>query len=69
MNLMSRTITGIIMIAVGLIVVGISFIMSFAILIYGLPILVIGIVILLNKEEDKIEQIRKIKKHKGGLKK
>lgn len=52
------------MIAVGLVVIGISFFMSFAILIYGLPILVIGIVILLNKEEDKIEQIKSKKKSK-----
>ena len=64
MNLISRTITGLIIIVVGLMVIGISFFMSFAILIYGLPILIIGIVILLNKSEDKIEQIKKIKGRK-----
>ncbi len=38
---------------------------SFVALIYGIPILVIGIFILLNKKEDHIEPIKKMK---GGKK-
>ena len=32
---------------------------SYVALIYGVPILIIGIFILLNKKEDKIEQVKK----------
>lgn len=46
------------MIIAGLILIGISFFTSFSVLIYGLPILIIGVIILLNKNEDKIEQIK-----------
>jgi len=62
----SRLITGVIMIIVGFGLIITNFLLKknvgFVILIYGIPILIIGIVILLNKKEDKIEQI----KSKGG---
>ena len=66
MNLISRTITGGFMIAVGLTLIVISFFTMFVPLIYGLPIFVIGIIIFLNNKEDKIE---KIKNKKEGNKK
>ncbi len=58
MNLISRTITGGFMIAVGLTLIAISFFTMFVPLIYGLPIFVIGIIIFLNNKEDKIEKIK-----------
>ena len=64
MNTLSRTITGIIIIIAGLVLVGVSFFTSFFILIYGLPVLIIGIIILLNKKEDKIEEIKNLKRRK-----
>ena len=64
-NILSRTITGILIILFGLILIFISFFNSFIILIYAIPIFIIGIFILLNKNEDKIEKI----KMKGGRKK
>ncbi|GAJ01776.1 unnamed protein product [marine sediment metagenome] len=61
MNL-SRLIAGVIMILTGfgliLIPLCVSLNVSFISLIYGIPILIIGIFILLNKREDKIEQIK-----------
>ena len=62
MNIFSRTITGVIMIAAGLVLIGISFFTSFFVLIYGLLILIFGIIIFLNKDEDRIEQIKYSKK-------
>jgi len=35
-------------------------------LIYGIPMFIIGLALLLHKGEDKIEQIKQRKKHKGG---
>ena len=52
MNLISRTITGIIAIVLGLVLTILSF------FIYGIPLIIIGIVILLNKKEDDIEKIK-----------
>ena len=62
MNLISRTITGIMLIIPGiaLIVLGIF---NKANWIHGIILLVLGIFILLNNKEDMIE---KIKKRKGG---
>jgi uncharacterized membrane protein HdeD (DUF308 family) len=59
MNLMSRTITGIVMIIVGLALIAFSFFSSFVFLFYGIPISIIGFFILLNKKEDKIERIKR----------
>jgi membrane-bound ClpP family serine protease len=58
MNIISRTITGIIMIILGLFLIGFSFFETYWILIYGIPIFIIGILIFFNKKEDKIERIK-----------
>jgi len=63
----SRLITGLVMIIGGLFLIIWSFFIkeaSWVALIYGIPILIIGIFILLNKKEDKIEEI----KSSGGKK-
>ena len=52
------------MIVAGLILIGISFFTTFVLLIYGLPVVIIGIIILLNKKEDKIEEIRSERRKK-----
>ena len=59
MNFISRTITVVIMILAGLILIIVSFFTSFTFLVYSVVLLIIGIVILLNKNEDKIEGIKK----------
>ena len=48
--------------ALGLILIVVSPLLMFIPLFYGIPIFIIGLVILLNKGEDKIEQIKNIKK-------
>ena len=70
MNVLSRTITGGIMILVGLILICVAFFKVVWVLIYGVPIFIIGFFILLNKKEDKIEEIKyeKRSKMKGGKK-
>jgi len=65
MNDVSRTITGIIGIVLGLIII-IFGLFNFAALFYGIPILIIGFIILLNKKEDEIEEIKS--NGKGGKK-
>jgi hypothetical protein len=54
MNILSRIITGSVLIVLGLVLIGVGFSFSPA-LIYGVPLLIIGFFILLNKNEDKIE--------------
>ena len=65
MNLVSRTITGIVMIALGLFLMVLSFFVEadalWATLVYGIPIFLIGFYILFNKKEDKIEKIKRRK--------
>jgi membrane-bound ClpP family serine protease len=65
-NLISRTITGSIMIFVGLILIVVGFFMwPFPVTwIYGLPIFIIGVFIFLNKKEDDIEKININRKRK-----
>ncbi len=63
MNLISRTITGIVMMIMGALLIIFAFFEIWFILIYGIPLFIIGIVILLNKKEDIIEEI-KLKKWK-----
>ena len=46
------------MIIAGLVLIVVSFFISFAFLIYGIIILIIGTIILLNKNEDKLEKIK-----------
>ena len=62
MNLMSRTISGIILIIFGIVLIVLG-IINKTTWIHGIILLILGIFILLNKKEDYIE---KIKKHKGG---
>lgn len=64
MNKTSRTITGITMILLGLVLTVVAFFEAFFILIYGVPLLIVGIVILLNKKEDEIEQIKSRRRSK-----
>ena len=64
MNTLSRILTGGAMIVGGLILLAMSFFFGFVSLFYGIPILIIGLIILFNKKEDEIEQI----KSKGKLK-
>ena len=65
MNLVSRTITGILMMVFGLFLIVLSFFVVadalWATLIYGIPIFLIGIFIFFNKKEDKIEKIKRRK--------
>ena len=65
MNLISRTITGVVMVAFGLFLIGLSFVVEvdalWATLIYGVPIFILGLFILFNKKEDKIEKIKRRK--------
>ena len=56
-----QTITGTALILVGLILFVVTIMETLITLIYAVPIIIIGIVILLNKKEDVIERIKKIK--------
>ncbi|HEA46578.1 MAG TPA: hypothetical protein ENH99_02245 [Candidatus Pacearchaeota archaeon] len=58
MNLISRTITGTIIIILGALLIILSFFESFFVLIYGIPLIIIGLIILFNKKEDEIEKIK-----------
>ena len=61
MNTLSRNLTGIITSLIGIILLSFPFIMDkkgFIFWVYGLPLLIIGILIVLNKKEDQIEQIK-----------
>jgi len=62
MSIVSRIITGTILIIFGAILTFVSFRESFWILIYGIPLILIGFFILFNKKEDEIEQIKRRKK-------
>ncbi len=64
MNIVSRTITGIILVVGGLTLIGMSFFTTLFLLIYGLIISVIGFIILFNKKEDKIELIKSKRRSK-----
>ena len=46
------------MIIAGLVLIVVSFFISFVFLIYGIIILIIGTIILLKKNEDKLEKIK-----------
>ncbi len=65
----SRYVWGWGIIILGIIIILVSFFTSFFILIYGIPILIIGLIILFNKDENKIEQIKGpylLEKEKSG---
>lgn len=51
---------------IGLVVISmfVSLDVTFATLIYGIPVLIVGIFILLNKKEDKIEEIKSKRRKK-----
>ncbi|NQU79325.1 hypothetical protein HQ545_06180 [Candidatus Woesearchaeota archaeon] len=68
MNTLSRTITGIIAIALGSLLTIIGLFGVIVALIYGIPILIIGLFILFNKKEDEIEKIRTKPKVGGKIK-
>lgn len=67
MNILSRTITGWVMILFGaFLFVGSFFWDEFWVsMIYGVILFVLGWFVLFNKKEDEIEQIKEVKK-KGG---
>ena len=60
----SRLIVGLLFILFGIALIILSFFTHWLMLIYGIPLLIIGIVLLLNKNEDKIEQRKDMMK--GG---
>jgi membrane-bound ClpP family serine protease len=62
MNLISRTISGIILIISGIVLIVLGIINKFT-WVHGIILLILRIFILLNNREDMIE---KIKKRKGG---
>jgi len=68
MNVISRTITGVIMIIIGLILILTTFLVvsSFPLLFFGIPLLIIGFFIFFNKNEDKIELISERRNKKNG---
>jgi len=59
--------SGVVVLLLGVLLVITSIFVPMFLLIYGIPLLVIGIIILLNKKEDKIEEI-KFKKQKEVIK-
>ena len=61
MNRISRTLTGTVTILLGL-YLSLKGISNYWILFYGIPLIIIGIFILFNKNEDKIEKIKRRKK-------
>ncbi len=61
MNLLSRTITGSILVLLGISLIVAGFFTMFITWIYGIPSLIIGIFILLNTKEDKIEERKDLK--------
>jgi len=65
MNILSRTITGVIFVVAGLVLAVIAPWAKFITLIYGIPLLILGFFILLNKKEDKIEQIKSERREKN----
>lgn len=59
MNKVSRTITGVLTIALGLFLTAIALLRDMWLLFYGIPIIIIGLFIFFNKKEDEIEKIKK----------
>ncbi|MFC1710579.1 hypothetical protein ACFLZJ_00240 [Nanoarchaeota archaeon] len=64
MNLVSRTITGVLMIILGIFLIVLTFFIEEGVwvsFLYGVIILIIGLFIFFNKKEDKIEKIKRRK--------
>jgi hypothetical protein len=59
--MISRLITSVFLISLGIFLTILGFVFSFIFLVYSFPVLIIGLFILFNKE-DKIENIREVKK-------
>lgn len=57
----SRLIIGLLFILAGIILTVVCFFSNFFFLIYSIPLMIIGFVILLNKNEDKIERRKDLK--------
>ena len=68
MNLISRTITGGLMVFAGIFIFFIPFLFGVRLgmfsLLYSLPLIVIGFFVLFNKKEDKIEERKDLNKIK-----
>jgi len=61
MNLISRTITGIVLLLGGGLLIWFSPKMDYFSLVWGIPIFIIGLFILFNKREDIIERRKDLK--------
>ena len=59
-----RVFGGLLVMIFGLVLVVVSFFVEYWILIYGIPLTIIGAIIMINRNEDKIEKIN----YKGGKK-
>ena len=68
MNLISRTITGIVLIVLGIFLIILAIFKIWVTLIHGVPLLILGIFILLNNKEDIIEERKDLQSKKGGRK-
>lgn len=60
----SRLVIGVVFILGGIVLTVVSFFSSFIFLIYSIPLIVLGIVLLLNRNEDKIEERKDLNKKK-----
>lgn len=58
-------ISGILVTGLGVVLIVLAIFLSWVFAIYGIPLFIIGLIVLLNKREDRIEQV---KKRKGGKK-
>jgi len=68
MNLVSRSITGIVMVILGVVLIVFSFFGVYFLLIYGALIFILGLFILFNTREDYVEPIKRRSRVKGGRK-
>ena len=68
MNLVSRTITGSVLVVLGVVLFALGIFLWPIVVtwIYGIPLVVIGVFILLNEKEDEIEEIKSYKGKKRG---
>jgi len=62
----SRLIIGIVLCIVGLFLIILSLFGFWQVIFYGIILLVLGVVILLNKNEDKIEERKDLNKNKNN---
>ena len=62
----SRLIIGIVLCIVGLFLIILALFGFWPVIVYGIILLVLGVVILLNKNEDKIEERKDLNKNKNN---